>query len=90
VLRKINLILADLKALRKYAQMELSTFLADSIHQVVVERYLERIIGRMIDINYHLVTELGADRVRHVRQRCEQHHDRIRGMMPVVVQLVVA
>jgi uncharacterized protein YutE (UPF0331/DUF86 family) len=26
---------------------------------VLAERYLERIIGRMIDINYHLITESG-------------------------------
>lgn len=27
------------------------------MHQLVAERLLERIIGRMIDINYHVVTE---------------------------------
>ena len=27
--------------------------------RVLAERYLERMIGRMIDINYHLITETG-------------------------------
>ncbi|HEX7550433.1 MAG TPA: HepT-like ribonuclease domain-containing protein [Candidatus Methylomirabilis sp.] len=27
--------------------------------EISVERYLERMIGRMIDINYHLITESG-------------------------------
>ena len=28
-------------------------------HQAVVERYLERTIGRMIDVNFHLITGAG-------------------------------
>jgi uncharacterized protein YutE (UPF0331/DUF86 family) len=30
-----------------------------SPEEVIVERYLERIIGRMIDVNYHLIAEAG-------------------------------
>jgi uncharacterized protein YutE (UPF0331/DUF86 family) len=59
VTRKINLIAKDLKALTPFGEMTLKTYLADPVNEVIVERYLERIIGRMIDINYHLVTELG-------------------------------
>lgn len=60
VTRKINLILKDVKELEPYRRMTLQEYLADRINELVVERLLERIIGRMIDINYHLVTELGC------------------------------
>lgn len=60
VTRKINLILKDLEPLGAYGKMTLEEYLGDKINELVVERYLERIIGRMIDINYHLVTELGC------------------------------
>ncbi len=57
--RKIILIGKDLEDLSVYGRMSLEAYLADRINEVVVERFLERIIGRMIDINYHLVTEIG-------------------------------
>ena len=59
VTRKISLIAKDLTALGPYSEMTLEDYLADPVHEVVVERYLERTIGRMIDINYHLITALG-------------------------------
>lgn len=59
VTRKISLIAKDLTALGPYSEMTLEDYLADPVHEVVVERYLERTIGRMIEINYHLVTALG-------------------------------
>ena len=58
IIRKINLISKDLKALEPLIQMGLEPFLQDQINEILAERYLERIIGRMIDINYHLITEL--------------------------------
>jgi uncharacterized protein YutE (UPF0331/DUF86 family) len=33
--------------------------LKDSVNEDLAERYLERAIGRMIDINFHLITESG-------------------------------
>ena len=45
VTRKIALIVDD--------------YLASATDEIVTERYLERMIGRMIDINYHLITEAG-------------------------------
>jgi uncharacterized protein YutE (UPF0331/DUF86 family) len=57
--RKINLIGKDLEDLSVYGRMSLEEYLGDRINEIVVERLLERIIGRMIDINYHLVTETG-------------------------------
>ena len=59
VTRKMNLIAADFKALDSYRSLGLEAYLAEPVNEVIVERYLERIIGRMIDINYHIVTEMG-------------------------------
>jgi len=59
VVRKINLIAPDLLKIRELAQMPLERFLEDDVASVLAERYLERAIGRMIDINYHLVVENG-------------------------------
>ena len=57
VTRKIALILDDLKQLEPVARLDRPEFVAGRIHQLVAERLLERIIGRMIDINYHVITE---------------------------------
>jgi uncharacterized protein YutE (UPF0331/DUF86 family) len=57
--RKMVLITADLKAIETLARRPLEDYIASSTDEVLVERYLERIIGRMIDINYHLMTEAG-------------------------------
>jgi len=59
VIRKITLITADLSALAPLARKNLEEYLASSTDEILVERYLERIIGRMIDINYHVITEAG-------------------------------
>jgi uncharacterized protein YutE (UPF0331/DUF86 family) len=59
VTRKMLLIASDLEALGAIASRPVAAYLASSIDQAVVERYLERMIGRMIDINYHLITETG-------------------------------
>jgi uncharacterized protein YutE (UPF0331/DUF86 family) len=59
VTRKMVLIAADLKAIEPLAQRPLDAYVANPTDEVLVERYLERIIGRMIDINYHLITEAG-------------------------------
>lgn len=59
ITRKISLISKDLKALEPYAVFSLEAYLKDPVYEVSAERYLERIIGRMIDINYHIVTERG-------------------------------
>lgn len=58
IIRKINLISEDLKALKVLAELSLEKYKEESINEVLAERYLERTIGRMIDINYHLITEL--------------------------------
>ncbi len=59
VTRKITLILKDLSSLTDLSRLTAETYLANPINEVLAERYLERMIGRMIDINYHLITESG-------------------------------
>ena len=59
VTRKITLILKDLSALTDLSRQSREAYLANPINEVLAERYLERMIGRMIDINYHLITESG-------------------------------
>lgn len=59
VVRKMALILDDLRAVTPIAQKPLDEFLASKLDEIVTERYLERMIGRMIDVNYHLITDAG-------------------------------
>lgn len=59
VTRKIVLITRDLAALEPFARKDLAGYLASSVDELVAERLLERMIGRMIDVNYHLLTETG-------------------------------
>lgn len=59
VTRKIVLISKDVEELRKLSTEGLEKYLADPIKEVIAERLLERTITRLIDINYHLITESG-------------------------------
>ena len=59
VTRKMALILADLRAVAPIVEKPLDDYLARGTDEILAERYLERMIGRMIDINYHLITEAG-------------------------------
>jgi uncharacterized protein YutE (UPF0331/DUF86 family) len=55
--RKITLINNDLRSLKALSKLSLKTYLSRSEYEALAERYLERIIGRMIDINYHILSE---------------------------------
>jgi uncharacterized protein YutE (UPF0331/DUF86 family) len=59
VTRKALLITRDLADLAPLAQKALDAYLSDPRDELVAERLLERIIGRMIDVNYHLLIESG-------------------------------
>jgi len=59
VTRKLLLIAADLELLTGIAERGLGAYLSNAVDQAVVERRLERAIGRMIDVNYHLLTASG-------------------------------
>src|SRR3989338_2216902 len=55
--RKITLINNDLKSLKALSKLSLKTYLSKAEYEAMAERYLERVIGRMIDINYHVLSE---------------------------------
>ncbi len=57
VRRKALLITRDLVDLAPLGRTPLAEYLASYRDELVAERLLERIIGRVIDINYHLLTE---------------------------------
>jgi uncharacterized protein YutE (UPF0331/DUF86 family) len=59
VARKALLMTRALADLAPMARTPLTEYLASARDELVAERLLERIIGRMIDINYHLLTESG-------------------------------
>jgi uncharacterized protein YutE (UPF0331/DUF86 family) len=59
VTRKLVLITQDLDRLQVIAATDLASFVGSDVDQAVAERLLERMIGRMIDVNYHLLTESG-------------------------------
>ena len=59
VTRKLALITGDLTELRAVAAKSFDEYVASPRDELVVERLLERMIGRMIDVNYHLIVETG-------------------------------
>jgi uncharacterized protein YutE (UPF0331/DUF86 family) len=59
VTRKMLLIVRDLDAVRPMAAKPSVEYLQSGFEQAVVERHLERMIGRMIDINFHVIIEAG-------------------------------
>jgi uncharacterized protein YutE (UPF0331/DUF86 family) len=60
VTRKMVLIGRDLEELRKISSPGLEAYLSDHYKEILAERFLERMISRMIDINYHIVTGSGS------------------------------
>jgi len=57
VTRKMALILQDMPRLEAIGRLTRDDYLSNDINELAAERLLERIIGRMIDINYHLIME---------------------------------
>lgn len=57
--RKFKLIQRDLRQVAKLASMPKPAFLGDEVHEIIAERLLERIIGRLIGINNHLIAAAG-------------------------------
>ena len=60
VQRKLHLIADDLARLVRYKDETLESLTGDDIKLAAVERMLERIVMRAIDINEHLVAELAT------------------------------
>lgn len=59
ITRKIKLIQEDLAKLESLGNFTLDEIVSDYVKMGALERYLEKIINRAIDINQHLITELG-------------------------------
>jgi hypothetical protein len=57
VTRKCLLIVRDLEALRPLAAEPRADYIGSTRDQAAAERYLERMIERMIDVNYHLLVD---------------------------------
>lgn len=60
VRRKIALIEDELSRLTEFENLTLKEAAEDFKTQAVVERLLERIIGRALDVNQHIIAEKGA------------------------------
>lgn len=48
VTRKMSLILEDLAAMTRLSKLSRGQYLEDSVNEALAERYLERVIGRII------------------------------------------
>jgi uncharacterized protein YutE (UPF0331/DUF86 family) len=59
VTRKLLLIAGDLEPLGAIHQKGAAAYAVNDVDQAVVERRLQRAVGRMIDVNYHLITASG-------------------------------
>ncbi len=57
ITRKITFINRDLKMLSKLSRLPFEEYLKKFEYEALAERYLERIIGRMVDINYHVLAK---------------------------------
>jgi uncharacterized protein YutE (UPF0331/DUF86 family) len=58
--RKISLIQDDLAHLTEFAKYSFEEIAADFVKEAAMERILERIINRAVDINQHLIAELAT------------------------------
>lgn len=57
IFRKINFILRDMQRLKSISLLSYNDYRKNYDNEVLSERYLERILMRVIDINYHLLIE---------------------------------
>ncbi len=60
VTRKLQLIAEDLDRLVQFKDESLESLKRDEIKLAAVERFLERTVMRAIDVNEHLISELGT------------------------------
>ncbi|MBI4600314.1 DUF86 domain-containing protein [Candidatus Uhrbacteria bacterium] len=57
--RKIKLIQKDLEGLEPLGEYSFDDFFENQVVSMAVERYLERIVTRALDINRHIIAEVG-------------------------------
>ncbi len=55
--RKVGRICEDLARLEKEKNLSLEEYLTDYDKQLIIERLLEKIVGRILDINYHILSK---------------------------------
>lgn len=67
VTRKLHLIADDLEWLVRFKDDSLESLKSDELKLAAVERILERIVMRAIDINEHLISELGTGEGKSTR-----------------------
>lgn len=65
--RKLQLIVEDLHLLVQFKDESLATLKSDEIRLAAVERLLERIVMRAIDVNEHLLSELWSGEGKSTR-----------------------
>ena len=65
----IKLILEDLDRLRAYKDYSFEQIAGDFIKEAVIERLLEKMITRAIDVNRHIISELVEQTIFH-EQSC--------------------
>ena len=63
ITRKVSLIQDDLVNLSGLAEFTLDQVVSDFMKQATLERLLERIINRSIDINRHIISELKNEKI---------------------------
>ncbi len=62
VKRKVNLIAEDLQRLAAFRNLSFQQVVGDFVKLAAVERLIERIVMRAIDVNAHLIAELATGR----------------------------
>ncbi len=55
----LALIAADMTSVEQLLDRGREAYLSDRVVQAAAERHIQRVIGRMIDVNYHLATAAG-------------------------------
>ncbi len=67
--RKINLIQEELENIAPLQSLPLKKISQDSIKQAALERYLERVVNRAIDINQHILAETDQNQLKSSSQK---------------------
>lgn len=67
--RKLALNQQDLELLKNFENLTIDEVAHDPGEHAACERYLERLIGRALDINQHIIAELGDSTLKITRYR---------------------
>jgi uncharacterized protein YutE (UPF0331/DUF86 family) len=78
--RKLGLIAEDLERLLAFKDESLESLKADDLRLAAVERMLERIVMRAIDVNEHLLAELSTGEGKTTRLTYRETFDLLSGL----------